>query len=318
MLAGTAIGGGGLVAAAAAPSKWVLLASLFVFGIGSAAVPVAGAGALFVAYGPGRRGWALGVRQTAVPLGGAIAAITFPPLYALAGAAPTLLFTAAAVVATGVWFALVVGDARGPARGETERPFRSIWRADGMQRLLLVAACYIVVLQALLTYIVPSVRDAGYSELTAGVAYFAINVAAMLARIAWGRVADRHGGTRRVRTLVEVGLVAAVGGLLFALALHVGPFAVIPAAVLFGVGALGWNALVYVSAGERAAPELAGRSVAVAATVVFVLSGLVTPLLGALADTAGWNALWVTTAAVALVGALLAGRLPRAAVAAGA
>ena len=82
------------------------------------------------------------------------------------------------------------------------------------------------------------------------------------------------------------------------------------AAVVFGLGALGWNALVYLSAGERVDPALAGRSFAVAATVVFVISGLVTPLLGALADTAGWDALWLATALTAAVGAFLAFRLP--------
>jgi hypothetical protein len=66
----------------------------------------------------------------------------------------------------------------------------------------------------------------------------------------------------------------------------------------------------YVSAGERASAELAARSVAVAATVVFVISGLATPLLGALADVAGWDGLWVTTAVIAALGAALAIRLP--------
>ena len=72
------------------------------------------------------------------------------------------------------------------------------------------------------------------------------------------------------------------------------------ASVVFGLGALGWNALVYVSAGERVDPSLAGRSVAVAATVVFVLSAVVTPVLGALVDALGWDALWVATAGIAL------------------
>lgn len=311
MLAGTALATAGLVAAALATSKGVLLAALVVFGLGSAVVPVAGTGALFRAYPAARRGWALGVRQTAVPLGGTIAAIAFPGLHALAGIELTLLVTAATVGATGVAFAFLTGDER-VGDGRVEAPFRRIWRAPGMQRLLAVAACYIVVLQALLAYVVPAVRAAGLSELTAVVAYFGINVAAMAARIAWGRVADRGGGTRRVRTLVEVGLVAAGGALLFALALHGGAVVVLPAAVLFGVGALGWNALVYVSAGERATPELAGRSVAVAATVVFVLSGAVTPLLGAIVDLAGWDALWLSTAALAGAGALLAAGVPRA------
>ena len=263
---------------------------------------------------PSTRGWALGVRQTAVPLGGTIAAVAFPVLYAAGGSRGTLLAVAVAVCATGIWFALIAGDDRVRGARRVERPFRSIVRAPGMQRLLLVAACYIVVLQALLTYIVPAIRAAGYSALTASIAYVAINVTAMLARIAWGRIADTGGGTRRVRTLVEVGFVACGGALLFALALHVGPAAIVAAAVLFGVGALGWNALVYVSAGERASVELAARSVAVAATVVFVISGLSTPLLGALADHAGWDGLWLACAGIAAGGALLATRLTRTAI----
>ena len=62
----------------------------------------------------------------------------------------------------------------------------------------------------------PRPATRGYSELTASFTYFAVNVTAMVARIAWGKVADRQGGSRRVRTLVEIGVVASVGALVFA------------------------------------------------------------------------------------------------------
>jgi MFS family permease len=309
MLIGTAIATTGLVAAAFMPSPQTLFAALLVFGLGSAVIPVAGTGALFAVYPPARRGWALGIRQTAVPLGGTIAAVTYPGLFALGGVELTMLGSALVVAATGVAFAIVAGDDRRPAESRIERPFRTILAAPGLRRLLAVAACYIIVLQALLAYIVPAVRAAGHSQLTAAVAYFGINVAAMVARIVWGTIADRNGGSRRVRTLVEVGLLAAGGAVVFAAALHGGGAIVVAAAVLFGLGALGWNALVYVSAGERVDASLAGRSVAVAATVVFVLSGIATPALGAVADEAGWDALWITTALIALLGAVLATRL---------
>lgn len=308
LVASTTVAVLGLLVAASVTAKGALYLALVVFGLGSAAVTVGGAGALFRVYPPARRGWALGVRQTAVPLGGTLGAVGFPLLEAAGGVRLALLVTTAAVGVTGAAFAVVVGGDRGMAT-TVSRPFRTIWRAPGMTRLLAVAACYIVVLQALLAFIVPAVRAAGYTALVASVAYFAINVAAMTARIAWGKVADRDAGARRSRTLVEVGLVAAGGALLFAGALHVGPIATVAAAVLFGVGALGWNAIVYVSAGERAEPALAARSVAVAATVVFVLSGLVTPALGALVDAVGWDALWVATACTAAAGVLLASRL---------
>jgi MFS family permease len=308
---GTALATLGLGVAATAHSKLLLFAALMVSGVGSAVVPVAGAGALFRAYAAHRRAFALGVRQMAVPLGGTIAALLMPGLEAIGGLGLALAVGAVAVGATGVVFALVPEDTGLPARRGSPA-FQSIWRAPGMQRLLVVASLYIVVLQAVLAYTVPASRAAGLSAFAASATYFAVNVTAMIARIFWGRLADRNGGARRSRTLTEVGAVAAVGALLFASALHAGAAVVVPAAILFGFGALGWNALVYVSAGERAAPELAAPSVAVAATVVFLLSAIATPPLGALAAHAGWDAFWATTAVLAALGALVATRLPRA------
>jgi hypothetical protein len=49
----------------------------------------------------------------------------------------------------------------------------------------------------------------------------------------------------------------------------------------------------------------------VAATVVFVVSALCAPPLGALAAHAGWDVFWITTAALAAIGAAIALRLPR-------
>lgn len=310
MLAGTALAGAGLVAAAESHSGALLFAGLLVSGVGTAVVPVAGAGALFRVYPAARRGWALGVRQMSVPLGGTVSAATLPALDAVGGARLALLVGAVLVVVTGVAFALVLDTEPRPVL-RSERAFRDILGADGMRRLLVVACCYVVVLQALVSFAVPSVRAAGMSSFWAAAAYVAVNVAAMVSRLVWGRIADRASGGRRVRTLVETGAVAALGGLLFAVALHAGPAAVLPAALVFGFGALGWNGILYVIAGERAPAELAGRSFAVAATVVFVISGVCTPPLGALAAHAGWDVFWLVTAALAGAGALLAARLPR-------
>lgn len=310
---GTALAAGGLVVAASAGSKWVLFGALVASGLGSAVVPIAGTGALFRVYPPARRGWALGVRQMSVPLGGTIAALAMPGLEGAGGVGLTLMVGAAAVAVTGVLFALAANETATPSAARVRRPLRIIWRTPGMQRLFVVAAFYIVPLMAVLSYTVPAARAAGLTAFAASLTYFAINVTAMISRIAWGHASDRGGGARRTRTLVEVGAVAAVGALLFTLALHVGTAAVVLAAILFGFGALGWNALVYVSAGERAAPELAARSVAVAATVVFLISAISTPLLGALAAHAGWDVFWLVTGLLAAAGAVVAATLPAAA-----
>ena len=71
---------------------------------------------------------------------------------------------------------------------------------------------------------------------------------------------------------------------------------------------------MYVTAGERVPRQLAGQSVALAATVVFVVAAVSTPPLGALADRAGWGVFWLTTAGLAVAGAALAATLPGAVV----
>jgi MFS family permease len=151
---------------------------------------------------------------------------------------------------------------------------------------------------------------AGFSAFEAGAAYFVVNATAIVSRVAWGKIADRDQGTRRKRSLVESGLMSSIGALAFGFSLHGGLVFVIPAVIFYAFAALGWNAVIYALAGEWTTPELAGRSFSVAATVVFVGSALVSPAVGALAETAGWDALWVIAFCVGIIGTLTARALP--------
>ena len=237
-----------------------LAAALVVFGIGSSVVTIAGVGALFRAYPPERRAWALGVRQMAVPLGGMIGAVLVPLLEALGGVSAVLYTAAGGVGLAGACVRAVSGGlgARAQAGGRLpDDPARARNAAAPPRRRF-----YIVVLQALLVYAVPAARAAGLSAFAAWATFFAIQAAAGVARVVWGRVADRGGGARRVRTLVEAGRRRRGRARCSSRSRSIeGPRVAVPAAVVFGFGALGWNAIVYVSAGERAPPELAGRSV---------------------------------------------------------
>jgi MFS family permease len=308
---GVALGVAGLLVAAASDSGPQLFVGLLVSGIGVAVVPVAGAGALFRVYRPERRGFALGIRQMAVPLGGVVGASALPALEDAGGVRLTLVVGAALLAVVGLAFAAVLGHDAPAASARPGLALGRVVRAPGMLRLFAVAAFYIVVLQALLTYAVETSRAAGLSAVAANVAFIALNVTAAVARLVWGRVADRQGGSRRVRTLVDIGALTAFGAVAFTAARHGGTGAVVAATIVFAFGAFGWNAIVYTTAGERLPPELAGQSVSVALTVVFVLSAVCTPPLGLIADHIGWDAFWLVCAALAATGAAVAVRIPR-------
>jgi len=307
---GTLVGGGALTVAAFTSSTGALLGALLVAGIGSGFVPIAGFGALMRAYGAARRGFALGIRQMAVPLGGLAASILLPLLEHAGGVRVALLVSAAGVLVFGLVFSRVA-EGSPPAAARPRIEVHRLVVAPGMPRLLLVATFYVVVLQSVIAFVVPSVRDEGFSAFVAGATFFVLNLTAAIARLVWGRVADRDAGSRRVRTLIEVGVLAAAGALLFTLGLHGGAAALLVAMVVFAFGALGWNALIYVSAGEKAPPELAAQAVAIAATLIFVVSAVATPPMGALAEAVGWNAFWLVCAGLCATGAAIAVTLPR-------
>jgi hypothetical protein len=286
-----------------------LFLGLLLAGVGASIVPVSGGAVIFRTYPRQRRAWALGVRQMAVPLGGLVAAATVPGLDALGGPSLVLVIGAVAIALAGAAFSAVSDEVR-TQQDSSVRIVRGIWHGPGLARLLVVIIAYVFLLQAVLVYTVPAMRDAGFSKLEAGIAYLAINVAAIVSRVAWGRVADREGGTRRKRTLVELGAMGSAGALAFGLALHGGVVFAVAAITGFAFAAFGWNAVVYTLAGEWTKPEFAGRAFAVAATVVFVGSAGVSTLVGALAESAGWDALWAIACAVGLTGAAAAHSLP--------
>ena len=307
---GTAIAVFGMIVGAAANSVALLFVGLVVAGIGSSIVPVAGAGAIFRVYPAERRAWALGIRQMAVPAGGLVAAATVPALDAVGGTRLVLLVGALLMAVAGTGFA-AVSDSERIKHDSSVRIFRGIWHGPGLRRLLVVTLAYLFMLQAVLVSTVPAMRDAGFPAFQAGLAYFLVNVAAVISRVVWGRVADLDNGTRRKRSLVETGIMASIGAVLFGFALHSRLFFVLPAVAFFGFASLGWNAVVYALVGEWATPSLAGRAFSVAATIVFLGAAFVNPLIGGLAQWAGWDALWAITAVIGVIGATAAAALPR-------
>jgi MFS family permease len=126
-LAGSAVGAGGLAAAGFAPGQEALIGLLFLSGCGSAVVPIAGTRALFSSYEADRQGWALGVRQKAVPLGRTFAALLLPGLVALGGIRLALVVSAVLIAVAGFVFA---GVAEVEGGSDEPAPFAlsRLWR----------------------------------------------------------------------------------------------------------------------------------------------------------------------------------------------
>ena len=292
-----------LAAAAFARSLPGLVLAFLCFGLGQAVITLAGAVSIFQTFDPARRGMAMGVRQMAVSLGGLIAAFLLPGLAALGGVRLALGASAVLAGVCSVAFGLV-----SPATPPSGRPrglgldVAGLLRRPAMVRLLVASGCYVVGLATVLGFAVAGLRAEGAGPLAGSVLFVVISVSAMLARLVWGRLADRGpGAPRRWGVLTAIWVVLVVGALAYWAVTPWGPAVQVPVMAVFGFGALGANGVLQLIAGELAGPERAGQGVGLASMVLFGASAAASPVHGWLADTWGYRSLWLVCAGCGVV-----------------
>jgi MFS family permease len=314
LIIGGLLSGVALVAAGLARNAVLVGVGLFAFGIVAAFVAVAGTVSVFHGFDAERRGMALGVRQMSVSAGGLVAAGLLPGLAAIGGVRLALIVSGvlAAVFATGFGLASPSGAFHERASKSRRIDLAGLLGTPGMWRVVAISAVHVTVLSAALNFSVPAIRDAGASAPVGAALFAVVSASAMVARLLWGRVADHGDGTRRRATLRDVGLVTLVGALLYWAAGPVGPGAQLPAMFVFSFGAMGANGILYLIAGELTGPARAGQAVGLVSMVLFGWSALMSPLLGRIADVAGFDALWPISAGLACLSIALTLGLPRA------
>ncbi len=300
-----------LVAGALLTNPVGLGIALFASGVAGAVVAVGATVSVFHGFPPERRGFALGMRQMSVALGGLVAAALLPLAVHVGGVRLALGLSGVLTAVTAVVFALDTPDGPLVAASAARRvvaPFR-VLREPGMGSVLLVGVCYIVALTAVLTFGVPALRHGGAGRGEGSLLFAFVSLSAMAARIAWGRFADAGGGRRRVATLRDVGLLGCAAGVLTWAVWPEGTAVRIAALVLLSFGALGFNGVLYLIAGEIAGAARAGQAVALMSTALFGGGSLAAVPLGALADAEGYRSLWLAAAVACGLGVLMTVRL---------
>jgi MFS family permease len=281
--------------------------ALFASGVAGAVVAVGATVSVFHGFPPDRRGFALGMRQMSVALGGLLAALLLPLAVNIGGVRLALAMSGVLTACTTVAFAL--DTPHGPivaadARRRVVAPI-AVLREPGMARLLVVAVLYICSLDAVLTFAVPALRDGGAGRREGSLLFALISISAMVARVGWGRLADAGGGRRRAATLRDVGILASVAALATWVVWPHGTSARIVALVVLSLGALGFNGVLYLIAGEIAGAARAGQAVALMSTALFGGAAVAAVPLGTLVDAQGYRSLWLAAAVASGLGVLV-------------
>lgn len=297
----------------------IIGAAAFAPGFGSLVVLIALAGAAgaSVQSGSGRavmrwfhadeRGLALGVRQTAVPAGGVVAALGLPAAVAVGGVRAAFLFLAVLCVVGAALAAGVLREREVDEGLEVELVRRTL--ADTRLWLLSFGSgIYLVAQVAVLGFLVLFLHDErGFSTARAALVLVFVNVLGGVLRIGTGRWSDRVGSRVAPLRLVGLGSFAALAASALLLG---GPTALlVPAFVLAGGLSMAWNGLSFTAAAELAGTARSGAAIGFQQTVLSLIGIVVPVAFAATVSALSWRAAFGLAALGPLVGWWALGRL---------
>ncbi len=250
-------------------------------------------------------GLALGIRQTAIPIGGALAAATLPALASAGGTRLAFLFLAGACV-TGAIVAAVFVRGRmdeEPELGDVSQPLRDpfMWLLGTGTGLYLLAQIGITSFVVLFLH-----EHRHVSREAAGAVLAVIYVLAVAARIGSGRISDRLGS--RLQPLRVIGLALALFTAAVAVAVDAPLALVVPLFVVAGVLSMSWNGLAYAAAAEAAGTARTGAALGFQQTLLGVVVAGAPPVIAAIASQS-WQVAFLVAAAGPAFGLLILRRL---------
>jgi sugar phosphate permease len=275
----------GLVVAAFATSFAVFVAAITVAGGLGAGVNAASGRAVMGWFEERQRGFALGIRQTAVPLGGMAAALALPPIAAVWGLRGGLValacgcFVAALAGLSGLREAPEIEDL-----SDLAHPLKDarIWRLSIGSGLILGAQASILGFAVLFLH-----GERGLSTASAGGVLALIQLVGAALRILSGRWSDHV--RARIAPLRQLALALAVS-LVVTAALTEAPLAILlPALVAAGALSLSWNALSFTAAAELAGRARSGAALGFQQTALSVASTAAPPLFAGVVAASSWG-----------------------------
>lgn len=287
----------GLVWAGNASSFAALVAALTVTGGVGAGVNAASGRAVMAWFGEEERGFALGIRQMAVPLGGALAAIALPLLNEHVSLRAAFYGLASGCVTAALIGAVLLRTEPADEHSLLARPLRDprVWR------ICFASTFYVATQLSLIGFFVLFLHDhRGVSTGVAAGGLAATQVLGGVARILVGRLSDRL--RLRIVLLRRIALAIAVTLGVAALLLEASPWVLVPALVLAGAFALSWNGLSFTAAAEAAGRARSGAAIGLQQT--FLSAGAIVAPIGfaAVVHHASWRLAFLLAAVSPLAG----------------
>lgn len=287
------------VAAATVTDHMMLGALLFLSGVGAASTNGASGRVIVGWFPPRRRGLAMGIRQTAQPIGVGIGALSIPAVAAAHGVSAAILVPAvmAGVAALGCLIGIVDPPRPAGAAADRANPYRgdsTLWRIHAVSVLLCIPQGTVWTFALLWLH-----SDVGWSLPVAGALVTGTQFLGAIGRIGAGAWSDRVGSRLGPLRTVAIAAVISMAALALAAWTHTW-WAAIPLLIAASVITVSDNGLAFTAVAEIAGPFWSGRGLGIQNTGQNLAMAAIPPVFGALITASGFPAAYLLAAVLAM------------------
>jgi sugar phosphate permease len=283
---------------------WLIVAGAF-----GASVNAASGRVVMGWFDEHERGLALGIRQTAIPIGGGAAALSLPWIAHAHGTRGAFFALAGACAVGALVAALLVREPRRRPAAELSPDVRGPIRDTRMWLLAGGSSLYLFAQMALTSFCVLFLHEyRGMSATSAAGVLAAINVVGIAARIEAGRLSDRL--RARLAPLRLIGALLAVTMALVTVLVDAPLWVLVPAIVVAGVVSISWNGLSFTAAAETAGLARSGAALGFQQTLLGVVGAAFPPAFAWVVDTTSWRTAFALSTLGPLLGLLALRKVP--------
>jgi sugar phosphate permease len=290
-----------LIVAGHASNAAELALLLGLAGAAGAAVNAASGRAVMHWFDEEERGFALGIRQTSIPLGGVVAAVVLPHL----GVEAAFLFLGLLSLGGALVGVVVLRE-----RGTHEEVAPWTVRDSRIWILCAASGLFVFTQVTLMSFVVLFLHDErGFSPGEAAAVLAAFQVLAAGLRIATGRWSDAV--RSRIGPLRQLGVGTAVALALAVVLLDAPSAVLVPALVVAGALSMSWNALSFTAAVEFAGRARAGAAIGIQQSALAAAGAAAPVVFAATVSGTSWRVAWGLAALFPLAGAAVLAPLAR-------
>jgi len=311
---GELIAGSSMIALYFVPSYTYLLSFIFITGVGCGFLAPSTTQAVVIWFPKKERATVMGVKQTAVNLGGIIGAVTLPSIALAYGWRFGFLLLGILAIVIGLLSLAIYREPPVPIKtqsGDSARqtavvPLMEIVKNRQIWQVALSAFCLNWVEMAMISHFVIYLnKSLGFAVVAAGGLLAMAETAGAVARPISGMVSDRMFGGRRKPVFIFFAASASVTCLLLGLMGANLSWGIYPIIFILGIGAIGFGGVYLTLLSELGGRGGAAKAAGFGASIGVGGSILGPPVFGYIVDASGYGIAWLSQALMAALCVLL-------------